>query len=191
MDLVAFKEAFLMSKVRTKYSSSEKVRLLVVTGLFASLVYVFTAYLHIPSGAGYTHAGDGIIYIAACILPAPYAAAAGAIGGALADGLSGYAVWIPATIVIKAVTALFFTRKTEKILTLRNMCGIVPSLIVCITGYALYEGTVMTKGFSLAAILAALQQIPSYCIQVLASSLLFIITAAALDKTDIKKKFRY
>ena len=191
MDLVAFKEAFLMQKVRTTYSSSEKVRLLVVTGLFASLVYVFTAYLHIPSGAGYTHAGDGIIYIAACILPAPYAAAAGAIGGALADGLSGYAVWIPATIVIKAVTALFFTRKTEKILTLRNMCGIVPSLIVCITGYALYEGTVMTKGFSLAAILAALQQIPSYCIQVLASSLLFIITAAALDKTDIKKKFRY
>lgn len=71
------------------------------------------------------------------------------------------------------------------------MCGIVPSLIVCITGYALYEGTVMTKGFSLAAILAALQQIPSYCIQVLASSLLFIITAAALDKTDIRKKFRY
>jgi len=191
MDLVAFKEAFLMSKVRPTYSSSEKVRLLVVTGLFASLVYVFTAYLHIPSGAGYTHAGDGIIYIAACILPAPYAAAAGAIGGALADGLSGYAVWIPATIVIKAVTALFFTRKTEKILTLRNMCGIVPSLIVCITGYALYEGTVMTKGFSLAAILAALQQIPSYCIQVLASSLLFIITAAALDKTDIRKKFRY
>ena len=191
MDLVAFKEAFLMPKVRTTYSSSEKVRLLVVTGLFASLVYVFTAYLHIPSGAGYTHAGDGIIYIAACILPAPYAAAAGAIGGALADGLSGYAVWIPATIVIKAVTALFFTRKTEKILTLRNMCGIVPSLIVCITGYALYEGTVMTKGFSLAAILAALQQIPSYCIQVLASSLLFIITAAALDKTDIRKKFRY
>ncbi len=191
MDLVAFKEAFLMPKVRTTYSSSEKVRLLVVTGLFASLVYVFTAYLHIPSGAGYTHAGDGIIYIAACILPAPYAAAAGAIGGALADGLSGYAVWIPATIVIKAVTALFFTRKTEKILTLRNMCGIVPSLIVCITGYSLYEGTVMTKGFSLAAILAALQQIPSYCIQVLASSLLFIITAAALDKTDIKKKFRY
>lgn len=191
MDLVAFKEAFLMPKVRTTYSSSEKVRLLVVTGLFASLVYVFTAYLHIPSGAGYTHAGDGIIYIAACILPAPYAAAAGAIGGALADGLSGYAVWIPATIVIKAVTALFFTRKTEKILTLRNMCGIVPSLIVCITGYSLYEGTVMTKGFSLAAILAALQQIPSYCIQVLASSLLFIITAAALDKTDIRKKFRY
>lgn len=179
-----------MPKVRTNRSSAEKLRLLVSTGLFAALIYVFTAYLHIPSGAGYTHAGDGLIYLAACILPTPYAAAAGAIGGALADGLSGYAVWMPATIIIKAVTATFFTRKTEKILNLRNIFGIVPSLIVCIVGYALYEGTVMTKGLSTAAILAALEQIPSYCVQVLASSVLFVITAAALDRTDIKKKFR-
>ena len=180
-----------MPKTRTAYSSAEKVRLLVMTGLFAALVYVFTAYLHIPSGAGYTHAGDGLIYLAACILPTPYAAAAGAIGGALADGLSGYAIWMPATIVIKAVTATFFSRKNEKILTLRNIFGIVPSLIVCIVGYSLYEGLVITKGFSLAAVLAALEQVPSYCVQVLASSVLFIITAAAIDRTDIKKKFRH
>ena len=180
-----------MSKAHSTYSPTEKLRLLVTTGLFAALIYVFTAYLHIPSGAGYTHAGDGLIYLAACILPTPYAAAAGAIGGALADGLSGYAMWMPATIVIKAVTAMFFTRKSSKILTLRNIFGIVPSLIVCITGYALYEGVVLTKGLSTAAILAALEQIPSYCVQVLASSVLFVITAAAIDKTDIKKKFRY
>ena len=98
-----------MSKAHSAYSQTEKLRLLVTTGLFAALIYVFTAYLHIPSGAGYTHAGDGLIYLAACILPTPYAAAAGAIGGALADGLSGYAMWMPATIVIKAVTAIFFS----------------------------------------------------------------------------------
>lgn len=179
-----------MPKAETKHSSAEKLRLLVTTGLFAALIYVFTAYLHIPSGAGYTHAGDGLIYLAACILPTPYAAASGAIGGALADGLSGYAVWMPATIVIKAVTATFFSRKTEKILNLRNIFGIVPSLLVCIAGYSLYEGVVLTKGFSTAAILAAFQQLPSYCVQVLASSVLFIITAAAIDRTDIKKRFR-
>ena len=177
-----------MPKARSSHSSDTKLRLIVMTGLFAAITYVFTAYLHIPSGAGYTHAGDGIIYLAACILPAPDAAAAGAIGGALADGLSGYAVWMPATIVIKAVTALFFTNKSDKMLTLRNIFGIVPSLIVCIAGYSLYEGTVMTKGFSSAAILAALGQIPSYCIQVLASSVLFVITAAALDRTGIKRR---
>ncbi len=63
-----------MSKAHSAYSQTEKLRLLVTTGLFAALIYVFTAYLHIPSGAGYTHAGDGLIYLAACILPTPYAA---------------------------------------------------------------------------------------------------------------------
>ena len=178
-----------MSKTKTAASQAEKIKLLVMTGLFAAITYVFTAYFHIPSGAGYTHAGDGVIYLAACLLPTQYAAAAGAIGGAMADGLSGFAIWMPATIIIKAVTAMFFTRKSEKILTLRNIFGIVPSLIVCIVGYSLYEGTVMTKGFSLAAIIAALQQVPSYCIQVLASSVLFIVTAAALDKIGFKKRF--
>ena len=83
-----------MPKTKTAYSQTEKIRLIVMTGLFAAVTYIFTAYFHIPSGAGYTHAGDGIIYLAACLLPAPYAAAAGAIGGALADGLSGFAVWM-------------------------------------------------------------------------------------------------
>ena len=178
-----------MPKTKTAYSQTEKIRLIVMTGLFAAVTYIFTAYFHIPSGAGYTHAGDGIIYLAACLLPAPYAAAAGAIGGALADGLSGFAIWMPATIIIKAVTALFFTNKSEKILTLRNIFGIIPSLILCIVGYSLYEGIVIAKGFSIAAILAAFQQVPAYCVQVLASSVLFIITAAAFDKSGIKKRF--
>ena len=178
-----------MPKTKTAYSQAEKIRLIVMTGLFAAVTYIFTAYFHIPSGAGYTHAGDGIIYLAACLLPTPYAAAAGAIGGALADGLSGFAVWMPATIIIKAVTAMFFTSKSDKILTLRNIFGIVPSLILCIAGYSLYEGIVIAKGFSIAAILAAFQQVPSYCVQVLASSVLFIVTAAAFDKAGIKKRF--
>ena len=57
-----------MSKAIT-HSSSVKIRRITATGLFAALIYVFTAYLHIPTGAGYTHAGDGLIYLAACILP--------------------------------------------------------------------------------------------------------------------------
>ena len=75
-----------------------KLKRIVLTGLFSALIFVFTAYIHVPTGAGYTHAGDGLIYLAACILPTPYAVAAGVVGGALADGLSGYPIWIPATV---------------------------------------------------------------------------------------------
>ena len=63
----------------SKSVSLAKIRKLTASGVFAALIYVFTAYLHIPTGAGYTHAGDGLIYLAACILPTPYAMAAGAI----------------------------------------------------------------------------------------------------------------
>lgn len=169
---------------------SLKLRRIIAAGLFSALIYVFTAYLHIPTGAGYTHAGDGLIYLASCILPLPYAMAAGAIGGALSDGLTGFLIWLPATVIIKAVTAMFFSNKSEKILTLRNILAIIPSLILCVVGYSLYEGTVMAGGFSMAAITAAFGQTPAYCVQVGTSALLFISVSLLLDRVGFKKKFR-
>ena len=82
-----------------------------MTGLFAAMIYVLTAWLHIPTGAGYTHAGDGLIYLAASMLPTPYAMAAGAIGAGLADGLSGFVVWLPGTIVIKGYNCSLLFKK--------------------------------------------------------------------------------
>lgn len=178
-----------MSKAIT-HSSSVKIRRMTATGLFAALIYVFTAYLHIPTGAGYTHAGDGLVYLAACILPTPYAMAAGAIGGALADGLTGFLVWIPATVVIKAVTAAFFSNKKEKILTLRNILAVIPSGILCIVGYSFYEGTVMAGGFSMGALTAAFTQTPSYLVQIGTSTILFVAVSLLLDRIEFKKKFK-
>ena len=78
-----------MSTTAQVKNSTKHIQLICVTGLFAAMIYVLTAWLHIPTGAGYTHAGDGLIYLAASMLPTPYAMAAGAIGAGLADGLSG------------------------------------------------------------------------------------------------------
>ena len=72
-------------------TQQEKMRLLVLTGLFAALICLFTAYIcHIPLGAngGYLHFGDTLIYVAAALLPQPYALLAAAIGGGLADLLT-------------------------------------------------------------------------------------------------------
>lgn len=177
-----------MSNTKTHSKQSERVRRLVLTGMLSALIFVFTAYLHIPTGAGYTHAGDGLIYLAGSMLPMPYAVAAGIIGGALADGLSGYPVWIPATIVIKAITAMFFTNKKNKIITVRNILAIIPSLVVCVVGYSLYEGIFMTGEVSAAAVMAAFVQTPAYFVQVGASAVLFIAVGIAFDKAGISKK---
>ncbi len=168
--------------------TSKKTKYIALSGLLAAMTFIVTM-IHVPTGNGYTHAGDGIIYLAACILPMPYAIAASAIGGALADGLSGMAIWIPATVIIKVLTAVCFSCKTEKIVCIRNILGIIPSLILCLFGYSLYEGLFILDGFSLAIFGAALTQLPSYLAQIVASTILYVVVGLVLDKMNFKSKF--
>lgn len=84
---------------------------LVTAGLFAAMITIMTAYIfHIPYGAngGYIHFGDALIYLGAVFLPRPYALAAAAIGGGMADILTVPA-WAPATVIIKMLIVLPFT----------------------------------------------------------------------------------
>ena len=67
---------------------NSQVKKLTFTALMAAMITIFTAYIcHIPVGqnGGYIHFGDSLIYIAACLLPWPYAMTAAAIGGRFAD----------------------------------------------------------------------------------------------------------
>ena len=72
--------------------SRRSYKLLTASAMFAAMITLTTAYLfHIPVGVngGYIHFGDAFIYLAAGLLPMPYACAAAAIGGGLADFVSG------------------------------------------------------------------------------------------------------
>ena len=158
----------------------QKIKLMCLAGVFTALVYVFTAYLHIPSHTGYTHVGDGFIYLAACLLPLPYAAFVGAVGALLADCLTGFTIWAPGSVIIKAVAVLFFVRKSEKIITLRNALALLPASAVCIGGYYLYEA-IITGNF-----VAPIAGIPGYITQSVLSSILFVVLGLALDKIKAK-----
>ena len=159
----------------------DKIRLMCLAGIFTAIVFVFTAYLHIPSHTGYTHVGDGFIYLAACMLPLPYAATVGAFGALLADCLTGYAIWAPGSVIIKTLAVFCFSRKARKIINLRNILGLIPAWIFCIGGYYLYEALI-TGNF-----IAPLSGIPGYITQCVLSSTLFIAVGLALDKFDIKE----
>lgn len=162
---------------------TKKIKNIVLAALFAAVIYLFTAYLHIPSHTGYTHVGDAFIYLAACLLPTPYAVGAGAVGAALADGLSGYAIWVIPSVIIKSLTALCFTSKTAKILCKRNILALIPSFFLCAGGYYLAE-VIMTQNWA-----APLAGIPGYCVQVALSAALFILLSITLDRMNFKKKF--
>ena len=156
------------------------IKILCLSGIFTALVFVFTAFLHIPSHTGYTHVGDAFIYLAACILPLPYALFVGAVGAMLADLLTGFALWAPASILIKGIAVLFFCRK-GKIFRLRNNLALIPASVLCIGGYYLYDGLI-TGNF-----VAAAAGIPGYLTQSVLSSLLFLVLGLTLDKLNIRR----
>ena len=158
----------------------QKIRLMCIAGIFTAIVFVFTAYLHIPSHTGYTHVGDGFIYLAACMLPLPYAVFVGAGGALLADCLTGYAIWAPGSIIIKTLAVLFFSRKSDRIVSLRNLLALIPAWAVCIGGYYLYEALI-TGNF-----VAPLSGIPGYITQSVLSSILFVVAGLAMDKLNAK-----
>lgn len=160
---------------------NQKIKLMCLAGVFTAVVYVFTAYLHIPSHTGYTHVGDGFIYLAASLLPLPYAAFVGAVGALLADCLTGFAIWAPGSVIIKTVAVLFFVRKGEKIITVRNALALIPASVVCIGGYYLYEALI-TGNF-----VSPLAGIPGYITQSVLSSILFVVLGLALDKLKTKE----
>ena len=91
----------------------KKIKLISLTGIFTAIVFVFTAYFHIPSHTGYTHIGDAFIYLAACMLPLPYGIFVGAVGALLADCLTGFALWAPASVIIKSLSVIFFCRNDK------------------------------------------------------------------------------
>jgi uncharacterized repeat protein (TIGR04002 family) len=160
-------------------------KLLVLSSLFAAIIFIFTAYiLHIPIGAtlGYIHFGDAFIFIAACILPFPYALLSAAIGASLADILTGVPIWAPATIIIKSLMALMFTNKSEKILkSNRNIIAPILAGLICLVGYYLYEA-VFIDNFR-----ASLASIPLGLVQLFGSAIFFYVISALFDKLNIVK----
>ena len=153
-----------------------------ISGIFSALVFVVTAYLHIPTYNGYVHCGDGIIFLAACMLPLPYSVIIGALGAMLADLLTGFAIWAPGSMVIKGLMALLFCCKTSKIITKRNLLMLLPAALISIAGYYVYEG-IITGSF-----VAALAGIPGSLVQAVASSIVFVVVGVTMDKCNVKKK---
>ena len=163
-------------------SHRENLRLLTTTALFAAAITVMTAYmLHIPlPTGGYIHLGDALIYLAACLLPLPYAAAAAALGAGLADLLTA-PMWVLPTLVIQAVLVLFFTSKSECILCPRNWAAVVAAGLFSPAAYAL-ANCVMAG-----TVTAFLPQFLGTLAQGIGSGALFLVIAPALDGVKLKE----
>lgn len=177
-----------MEKSKTKST----LYLSAISALLAALSTVFVYFIHIPNGiGGYTHAGDMFVYLAACLLPTPYAAMSGAVGFALADLISGYPHYMIPSALIRVLVVLMFSSKQEKILSKRNYIALPLSAVITVVGYAITKYFIyilMKSEGSQAALAAAIASIPGNIMQCVISSALFIALSLALDKFGFKKQ---
>ncbi|MBQ8782785.1 MAG: ECF transporter S component [Clostridia bacterium] len=159
---------------------------IVISSLFAALICVATMLIKIPSPLkGYINLGDGIVLLAAWILPLPYGLVASGLGSALADILSGYVAYAPATFVIKALMAVvaysfykLFTKKAKSTVS-RVFSGTLAE-IVMILGYFLFEG--IMYGFA-----PSLVNIPANAVQGVAGIVIGVVLIKFFEKQNIIK----
>ena len=160
-----------MSEIKIK---NKDVRQLTSAGLFAAVIFITTAYIHVPTGLGYTHIGDGFIFLAAAMLPKRYSLPAAAVGAAAADAACGMVIWAPATLIIKPLTVLAFSGD-GRVICRRNLLALIPALICNVIGYSLYEALFMTPTSLKAALFSAFAQTPFYTVQTLIGALIFTV----------------
>lgn len=158
---------------------------IVTSALIAALCTVATMIIKIPSPmGGYVNIGDSVVLLAAWILSPVYAFLSAAVGSALADVFAGYAVYVPATFVIKGIMALsaFFLaraiRKRTGNLVSKLISGIAAEIIM-IGGYLLFEGVLY--GFA-----SALTNVPANGVQGAISLVLGVLLAKVFEKTKIQ-----
>lgn len=164
-----------------------------LTGLFAAMIAVLTAFVKIPVGmnSGYIHVGDSLIYIAGCIL-GPLGMVASSVGGALADIMAGSAVWAFPTAIIKIFNCIpfiiatrIYKKKTSKFKVVNGYTLImtVVSGLVTAGGYFLAEGIMYTFP-------TAFTGLPFSFVQAAGSGVVFVLIGKAFDSAKPERFMR-
>ncbi len=165
-------------------SNKLSLQKLITASLLAALVRVVTMTVKVPSPLnGYLNLGDCIILLSGWLLPPVYGFLAAGVGSALADLFSGYALYAPATLIIKGAMAVifFFCFKLmkKKLGSFVSMIiGGVLAEVFMILGYYVFEG--FLYGFAPSAV-----NIPANGVQGCAGLILGIILIKMLEKTKI------
>ena len=163
---------------------NNKTRKMVITAMLAALTCVATMIIKIPSPLkGYINLGDCVVLVAGWLLSPGYGFFAAGVGSALADVLSGYIIYAPATLIIKGIMALI-ARFVYKILSKKSkstgprvISGILAE-IAMVMGYFLFEGILYGFGPSVV-------NIPANAVQGIAGLILGCLLVKIFERTDI------
>ena len=139
----------------------DKLKILVLAALCAALTAAATLVIQIPvPGGGYLNPGDALVLLSAWLLPPLPAAAAAGVGSMLADLISGYPLYAPGTLVIKAAMALAAgliwnalapgKNRPGRVLAAR-LCSGAAAETIMVLGYFAYAALILQNGLAAAA----------------------------------------
>ena len=166
-------------------------RQLVLSAMLAALCWAATMLVQIPTVAGYTNIGEGMCLLSGLILGPWYGFFAAGIGSALADLISGYAYYVPATFVIKGLVALAAAlllrptfKKGGRPPFWRLELAELPSEVIMVAGYFGYEALILGQG------LAAAASVPNNLVQAAVGIVLSVVLYTVLSKLpELHKAF--
>ena len=168
---------------------NKKTKKMVVAALVAALTCVATMIIKIPSPLkGYLNLGDCMVLVAGWILSPAYGFFAAGLGSALADVLSGYVIYAPATFVIKGLMALIafsvhqWLRKAVGDFFSRVISG-AGAEVIMILGYFVFEG--FMYGF-----IPSTVNIPANGVQGIAGLIIGVLIVTVLEKSKIKVDYQ-
>ncbi len=161
-----------------------KTQKIVGAAMLAALACVATMIIKIPSPLkGYFNLGDCVVLLCGWTMSPLYGFAAAGIGSALADVFSGYAIYAPATFIIKGIMALiaFYGFKLVKNAgsTVAQIVSGVVAEIVMVAGYFIFEG--FLYGFA-----ASVVNIPTNAFQGVAGLIIGMTLAKIFEKAKIE-----
>jgi len=165
--------------------NDNKTKKLVLAAMMTALVFVSTKIVQIPSVGGYKHLGDGFVLLSGWILGPAWGGAAAAIGSALTDLVSGYAYYVPGTLVIKgveAVIAYFIFTKLKRNVPAMIVSGVVGGIIM-VLGYFGYKWLLLGRGLP-----AAIESMPGNVIQAIIGIVVSTLIMKVLQKTKFDKQ---
>ena len=124
------------------------MRKVVTSALLIALICVSTILIKIPLPViGYVHLGDVFIFFSCFLLKPKYSVLVSGVGSAFADLILGWAIYAPATLVIKALVALFCSLIIYNNPTvIRQIIALIIGSFIIGLGYFVYEAILYEVG---------------------------------------------
>ena len=168
---------------------TEKIKRLCETTLFIAIVFLGVFIIKFPGPFGYVHIGDSMIFLAVLMLGTKQGAAAGGLGAAVADIVSGYTIWALPTLICKALMSFVmgtmikqhaFGLKGRVLWIAAAVCGgLTQGIAYVIFWYILFGSA------------AAVAAVPGLAFQTVSGIIIAFTISEALQKTSLKKHFIY